>query len=58
MHRQIVVLKYYNNLSEGEISKYLGVPVGTVKSRLFRARLFLRNILAEQKEGVGYDEKR
>ncbi|TYP58769.1 RNA polymerase sigma-70 factor (ECF subfamily) [Thermosediminibacter litoriperuensis] len=51
-------MKYYNNLSEGEISKYLGVPVGTVKSRLFRARLFLRNILAEQKEGVGYDEKR
>ncbi|MCG0275955.1 MAG: hypothetical protein L5655_07315 [Thermosediminibacteraceae bacterium] len=51
-------MKYYNDLSEGEISKYLGIPVGTVKSRLYRARMFLRNILAKQNEGVGYDEKR
>jgi len=58
IYRQIVVLKYYNGLSEGEISKYLGIPVGTVKSRLYRARLFLRNTLVKQNEGVGYDEKR
>ncbi|MCG0276904.1 MAG: RNA polymerase sigma factor, partial [Thermosediminibacteraceae bacterium] len=58
IYRQIVVMKYYNDLSEGEISKYLGIPVGTVKSRLYRARLFLRNILVKQNEGVGYDEKR
>ncbi|WP_049817923.1 RNA polymerase sigma factor [Thermosediminibacter oceani] len=58
IYRQIVVLKYYNDLSEGEISKYLGVPVGTVKSRLYRASLFLSNIMEEQNEGVGYDEER
>lgn len=41
-YRQIVVLKYYNDLSENEISKYLSVPLGTVKNRLYRARMFLR----------------
>ncbi|KYO68565.1 RNA polymerase sigma factor [Thermovenabulum gondwanense] len=57
IYRQILVLKYYNDLSENEISKYLGVPVGTVKSRLYRARMFLRNFFREQNEGAGCDEK-
>ncbi|MCF6097763.1 sigma-70 family RNA polymerase sigma factor [Thermovorax subterraneus] len=58
IYRQILVLKYYNDLSENEISKYLGIPVGTVKSRLYRAKMFLRNFIGEQNKGAGCDEKR
>lgn len=37
-HREILVLRYYTDLSEAEITQTLGVPAGTVKSRLHRAR--------------------
>lgn len=39
--REAVVLRFYCQLSEREIGTALGVPVGTVKSRLARARTTL-----------------
>ena len=36
--REILVLKYFNELSINEISSIINVPQGTIKSRLFRAR--------------------
>ena len=36
--RQILRLVYWQQLSQGEIAKRLGVPVGTVKSRLYTAK--------------------
>lgn len=35
--REVVVLRYYLDLSEAETARVLGVPAGTVKSRLSRA---------------------
>jgi RNA polymerase sigma-70 factor (sigma-E family) len=35
--REVVVLRYYLDLSERETAHLLGVPIGTVKSRLARA---------------------
>lgn len=35
--REILRMFYYDQLSHAEIARLLGVPVGTVKSRLFRA---------------------
>jgi RNA polymerase sigma-70 factor (ECF subfamily) len=35
---QMVILKYYWSLTDQEIADYLQVPLGTVKSSLFRAR--------------------
>ena len=37
-HRQVLVLREIQRLSYGEIAETLGVPVGTVESRLYRAR--------------------
>lgn len=37
-HREILVLRYYTELSEAEIAQALALPPGTVKSRLHRAR--------------------
>lgn len=45
--REILVLRYYTDLSEAEIAEALGVPAGTVKSRLHRAREALAARLAD-----------
>lgn len=37
-NREVVLLRYYQDMKLGEISKALGVPEGTVTSRLNRAR--------------------
>jgi RNA polymerase sigma-70 factor (ECF subfamily) len=43
--RAVVVLRHFVSLSYDEISDVLGVPVKTVKSRLFTARERLRQVL-------------
>lgn len=43
--RQIVILREYENLSYQEIADMLGLEVGTVKSRLNRAREKIKKIL-------------
>jgi len=45
--RAAVVLCDVAALSYGEISEVLGVPVGTVRSRIHRGRLLLRNALTK-----------
>jgi RNA polymerase sigma factor (sigma-70 family) len=41
--REAIVLREVNNLSYQEIAKIVGVPVGTVMSRLSRGRSMLRS---------------
>jgi RNA polymerase sigma-70 factor (sigma-E family) len=48
--REVVVLHYLADLGVAEIAAELGVPEGTVKSRLFRARTKLAHLLDEQEE--------
>ena len=45
------VLREYHGLPEVEIARALGVDVGAVKSRLFRARARLRQALSEVRHG-------
>lgn len=50
VHRSIVQMYHGEMLSYEEIAEVLGVPIGTVKSRLNRARVALGNQLAGRKE--------
>lgn len=44
-HRTIVDLVYYQELSVAEVSAVVGIPEGTVKTRLFNARKRLSKLL-------------
>lgn len=41
-HREVVVLRYLADLPLDEVARSLGIPVGTVKSRLHHALAYLR----------------
>lgn len=47
-HRMILVLHDLEDLPQKEISQILGIPTGTVKSRLFYARNTVRQYLTEK----------
>jgi RNA polymerase sigma factor (sigma-70 family) len=49
-YREVVVLRELEELSYKEISEVAGIPLGTVMSRLSRARDQLQLILQERKE--------
>ena len=46
-HREVVALREFQGMSYDEIAGALGVPRGTVESRLFRARQVLRERLKD-----------
>jgi RNA polymerase sigma-70 factor, ECF subfamily len=52
-HREIIVLKNFKEHSYKEIADVLGIPMGTVMSRLFYARQALRAVIEEiEREGL------
>jgi RNA polymerase sigma-70 factor (ECF subfamily) len=48
--REVLVLRYYQDLGEEEMARVLGVPRGTIKSRLHAAVKALREALANEAE--------
>ncbi len=46
-HRTVIVLRDVEGLNYREIAEIVGVPIGTVKSRVHRGRLALREYLAD-----------
>jgi RNA polymerase sigma-70 factor (ECF subfamily) len=49
-HREVIARKHFSGASGDEIAQQLGIPPGTVRSRLSRAYAELRAILREQEE--------
>jgi RNA polymerase sigma-70 factor (ECF subfamily) len=52
-HRVVVALRYYRDLSIEEIASRLGVPTGTINSRLHRAVQQMRGVLREDESRGG-----
>ena len=48
--RETVVLKYFSGMSIEEIAEMLGIPPGTVKSRLFNAKRMLADEFNQTKQ--------
>jgi RNA polymerase sigma factor (sigma-70 family) len=51
-YRQLVELRYFNELSYEEIATQLDLPLGTVKAQLFRARELLFQVLKDKQEKI------
>lgn len=49
--KSALVLRYYEDLSEHQVAETLGIPVGTVKTLVFRAKKVLRTSLGDSDEG-------
>jgi RNA polymerase sigma-70 factor (ECF subfamily) len=52
-YREVIILREFEGLSYREIGKIVGIPIGTVMSRLARARKHLQHSLAGIDHKVG-----
>ena len=50
-HRQVVMLFYMEEKSYEEVARQLDLPIGTVKTYLYRARKTLMSLLLQEKKG-------
>jgi RNA polymerase sigma-70 factor (ECF subfamily) len=48
VYRELILLRHAQDLSYDEIAEITGLPLGTVKNRLFRAREMMREIFIER----------
>ena len=53
-HREILVLRELEEMSYGEIATIVGIPLGTVMSRLARARAALKELWERSPYGVSH----
>jgi RNA polymerase sigma-70 factor (ECF subfamily) len=51
-YRQLVEMRYFQELSYEEIAEQLDLPLGTVKAQLFRAREFLLQIVKKSEGSI------
>lgn len=47
-YRELIVLRHSHDLSYDEMAEVTGLPLGTVKNRLFRARETMRDLLVQR----------
>jgi RNA polymerase sigma-70 factor (ECF subfamily) len=57
-HRLAVTLHYVEGFPVSEVARILKIPVGTVKSRLSKARALIKTKLEEDKEDDHYEKTR
>lgn len=51
-YRELILLRHYGELSYDEIAESKGMPLGTVKNKLFRARQMLKGLLGGDPRAV------
>jgi RNA polymerase sigma-70 factor (ECF subfamily) len=51
-HKEVLMLREYEQLSYDEIAALLAIPVNTVRSRLFRARMELKELLEPDRSEI------
>ena len=56
-YRRIIELRYFNDRSYEEISAELGLPIGTVKARLFRAKTLLHSMITSKKANSDFNRR-
>lgn len=49
-YRMIITLRFYEELSYGEIAELLKIPIGTVKTKLYRAKNLLKKNMKDELE--------
>lgn len=47
-YKEVIILKYYSGYSQKEIAEILNMPIGTVKTKIYRGLKALRNILGRE----------
>ncbi len=57
-YRTVIVLRDLQSFKYEEISEILEIPIGTVRSRLFRARNELKEKLKNYAKSLGFEDKR
>jgi RNA polymerase sigma-70 factor (ECF subfamily) len=54
IYKELILLRYFDELSYNEISEHTQLPEGTVKARLHRAKGMLRNMITDSAFEVGH----
>lgn len=51
-YKELIIKRYFEELSYDEIAEELDLPLGTVKAQLFRAREFLANVMRKTRDTI------
>lgn len=51
-YRRLIELRYFEEYSYEEIASELSLPIGTVKARLFRAKVLILNMVRSKTSGI------
>ncbi|PJZ68946.1 RNA polymerase subunit sigma-70 [Leptospira perolatii] len=54
IYKEVIELRYFEEMSYSQIAEVLGCNIGTVKSRLFKAKEFLKHLILQDGKGEGY----